>query len=181
MGVYGIDLCIKGPACQALDAISTDAAKMRQLQTALAVISGANFAGLEDVLANDLLPAAFSPSAIAKIKAQLKSNWFDPSSPSTYFPGLNVANPYGLGLMKVLEAALGDGLPIDAWWLPKHTEIDMVTLKSTRQVTLVIATPTPVAQLAPQVAAQPTARTIGFSTRLVAGRVETREIKIVDR
>jgi hypothetical protein len=181
MGIYAINLCIKGPACQALDAISSNTAAMTQLQAALAAISGADFAGLEDVLATNLLPASFSANAIIKLKAQLKSNWFDPNSPSPYFPGLNVAGPYGLGLMKTLELALKSHLPIDSWWLPNHTEIDMLNLVSPRQVTLIIATPQPAAQAAGQAATQPAATTIGFSTRLVAGRVETREINIISR
>ena len=181
MGVYALNLCIKGPACKALDAISSDPAAMTKFQTDLAGISGANFAGLENVLANDLLPAAnYSASQIATIKAQLKEFWFDPTSPTTYFPGLDVAKPYGLGVMKVLEIALR-GLPIDAWWFPNHPEIDMLNLQSPRQVTLIIATPLPVGQSVGQVATQPMGRTIGFSTRLTAGQVLTQELKVTNR
>ena len=186
MGVYGLNLAVKGPACKALDAISSNPAAMTKLQTALAGISGAHFAGLENVLANDLLPAAnYSASQIATIKAALKEFWFDPNSPTTYFPGLDVAGPYGEGVMKVLEIALGGpgrpGLPIDAWWFPNHPEIDMLNLISLRQVTLVIATPKPPVPPAPQASIQPVGRTIGFSTRLVAGQVLTEELKTTDR
>jgi len=181
MGIYALNLCIKGPACKALDAISSDLAAMTKLQVALAGISGANFAGLENVLADDLLPAAnYSASEIATIKAQLKEFWFDPTSPTTYFPGLDVSNPYGQGVMKTLEIARG-GLPIDAWWFPNHPEIDMLNLKSPLQVTLIIATPKPVGQAVTQVATQPIGRTIGFSTRLTAGQVLTQELKVTNR
>jgi hypothetical protein len=180
MGVYTPDPCIKGPACQALDAISSDKAAMTQLQAALTGIS-ANFSGIENVLAQYLLPAAYSAAATDKIKAHLKACWFDPTSPTTYFPGLDVAKPYGLGILKVLELALERGVPIDSWWLPNHAEIDMLNFASPRQVTLVIATPSPANQALMQAVAQPMPSTIGFSTRLVAGEVQTRLLKIINR
>jgi hypothetical protein len=180
MGHLTIEPCIKGPACQALDNISSSRAALTQLQTALVGISAAKFAGLENVLAQYLLPArqpAYTPVEIDNIRVHLKANWFDPTSPSCFFPGLEVANIYGVGLLKTLELALSRNVPIDAWWALDHVVMDMLNFATPRQVTLVIATPRPAGQLQ-SLSVTASEPTVGFSTRNLQGSIQSRKLQI---
>lgn len=186
MGMSTPDPCIKGAACQALDALSSDRNGMIQLQTALAGIAGARFAGLENVMAQYLLPAkkpAFTAADIDKIKRYLKATWFDPTSPSTYFPGKDVADIYGIGLLKTIELSLQNNAPVDAWWALDHGTVDMLNFATPRQITLIIATPRPAGQINAQIAVAAVAPepNAGYSTRHTGAAVVTRKLEIKGR
>lgn len=180
-------ICIKGPACQALDDLSANRAGMQQLQAALASIAGTSFAGIENVLATNLLSArqpAYTQAQIDAIRSHLKECWFDPASPTGYFSGVaDVARTYGLGMLKTLELAIQGNLPIDSWWALDHTTVDMLNFATPRQVTLVIATPRPAvrgggARMAAHIGQTPI---VGFSTRVSHGSVQTEKLDIPGR
>ncbi len=175
MAAYTDGPCIKGPACQALDKISLNQPAMKQLQLALAGISGSKFAGLENVMAQYLFPAAYSQPDIDKIRVYLNAHWFDAASATYYFPGHDAANVYGAGLLKVLEQSIAKNVPIDAWWALDHATIDMLTLVTPRQATFIIATPRPNRTARAKAAAS---QTIGFSTRQIEGTAQTRQLEI---
>jgi hypothetical protein len=140
-GLAGPGKCVKGAACLALDKLSGDRDGMIALQDAIAGIASAGYAGLENVLGQFLLPALYSAADAAKTTTHLKACWFDPSSPTCYFPGVDVAKIYGQGLLKTLELSLKSGAPVDTWWVRDHAAVEMLNLASPRQVTLIIATP----------------------------------------
>lgn len=182
MGMTSPNSCMKGPACQALDALSASRPGMVQLQAALGGL-GPSFAGIENVLATNLLPARRSPAPYSQadidgIRTILRTCWFDPTSPTYYFPiEHEPAKIYGLGMLKTLDEALTRNVPIDSWWALDHAEFDMLNLATAHQVTLVIATPRPAGGAAPAFRAMAAAGaprpTAGFSTRSVGGVVQT--------
>lgn len=187
MGMATNNPMIKGPACQALDDISLNQPAIMKLQSELVAISGSNkFNGLENILADFLLPyrsnpAPYTSSQIAAIRQTLKKNWFDPTSSECYFPGLKVAEVYGIGLLKTLELALQFNVPIDAWWSLNNTTIDMSNVVSARQVTLFIGTPRPVVPKSEKAISASIERSVGFSTRDVDGAVSTTKLPIPGR
>jgi hypothetical protein len=174
---------VKGAACECLDALSKDRNGMLALKRALVGIAGAKYAGLETVLGPHLLSVKFNPAQVANLVKHLKDHWFDPSSPSTFFPNTPVAETYGEGLAVTLDKSLAHDppLPIDSNWLVDHKEFDMITFlypdkNSPSQVNLLIATPRPVVQVV--TAGNLRSTGAAWSTRAWNGRVETREIQL---
>lgn len=172
---------IKGAACQALDALSTDRTKLEILRSALGAIKAASYQGLENVLGQHLLPAKFDAAETAKIVAHLRDCWFNVNSPKYFFPGTqSTAEIYGQGLTQTLILSLsgsGTPLPIDSWWLLDHTQVELLNFKTPRQVTLMIATPRPGS-------GQPLDAghgTVALSTRSTGGRVTDHVIETTRR
>jgi hypothetical protein len=167
----------KGAACQCLDMLPAHPAKMSALQTALVGIAP-SFVGLETVLGNILLPLNYDEVETAKLVQHLKRYWFDPASSDCYFPGIQVAETYGKGLLKMLSLSMSSTppLPIDAYWVLDHAEFDMLNFKTAQQVTLLIATPRPRGDASVGALA-----TEAWSTRAVGGRVEERRIVVRKR
>lgn len=142
------DVVAKGPVTYCLDEISVAATAREQL-TALhqhiADLSSRNFQGLEAVFAKDLFPDFYSHEQIEKLTTYLHTYWFNPIS--GWWPTQQPIAPiYAQGLLHALTVSLATpGLPrpIDSYWVVGHTHVEMITLASPRQVTLVIATPHP--------------------------------------
>jgi hypothetical protein len=174
--------CVKGAACQALDALSKERAGLEALKSALRGIQANEYAGLETVLGRYLLPAAYGAEEVKDIVAHLASCWFDPRSPDCFFPGISVAAIYGQGLTTSLSLALQStpSLPIDSWWALDHAEFDMLNFRTARQVTLLIATPRP-KTMQSAVRDRDERATVGYSTRMQDGSVRDRELPIPRR
>ena len=177
---------VKGAACQALDKLSLDRAALSRLQTALIGISAAKFDGLQDVLAQHLLPArkpAYTATQIEGIRTHLKECWFDAASPTCYFPRVPVAEIYGAGILQTVSLSLDGNRPIDSWWALDHGAVDMMNFATPRQVTLIIATPRPAAGGADMrlLADRAEPAVGGLSTRFIGGTVQNQKLEIPDR
>ena len=120
---------VKGAACQCLDALSQDKSVMLNLHGTLQGMVNTNFVGLETVLGQHLLPLKFNPGQVVNLVQHLKDHWFDPNSASTFFPNVQVAKIYGLGLIRTLGKSLkaNPPLPIDSNWLVDHNNFQMIT------------------------------------------------------
>jgi hypothetical protein len=147
--------CTKGYIPDGLDKISslTDArARLTTLRNALLAL-GTGYLGIENVFKTCILDLIF-PNDAAAVTAYLKKYWFDPNSPSAYFPGIQVAQIYGDGVLKCVELSLGgtpDPTPIDAWWVVDQPNVKMLSLAlvdsggvtRSKSVVLLVLTPRP--------------------------------------
>ena len=138
----------KGAVTRALDEISVrdDArARLDALRTVLRGLPRTGFRGFEAVLEEHLLKPVFPAAQVPGITAYLKQYWFDPET--AWWPAFQpIAPVYALGLLQALNESLGATgrpLPFDAYWLMGHHVVELITLVSPRQVTLLIATPAP--------------------------------------
>jgi hypothetical protein len=154
---------------------------MAALEGALENAKPSKFVGLESVLGQFLFPVVYqsNPGEIARLVRHLKECWFDPASPTCFFPGVTAAQTYGMGLLKTLNLSMRTTphLPIDSYWVLDHAAFDMLNFATQRQVTLLIATPRPrdVAVRSMLVGAgAPEA----WSTRAVFGNAEERKIPV---
>jgi hypothetical protein len=153
----------KGPIVRALDEVSTrdDA---RQILTVLKDKIAADvtypfatdpndqtrpdFPHFTDVLKNNLLKywsGAPSQQDLDDMANYLDRYWFG-SQPREY-AGFPTRGIYGMGLIKAIDSSLRGQpapKPIDAYWYIHADRFELISLESARQVTLLIATPTPV-------------------------------------
>ena len=147
----------KGPVTYCLDELSTrkDARqRLDNLRVAIIGLKTKEFRGLEEVFAEHLLAHIYrgpKKKNIKKVTDYLKSYWFDEKTGA--WPHFQPIAPiYANGLLKTLNASLGarrpPPIPIDSYWIVGHSCVELVTLVSPRQVTLLIATPAPV-EMAP--------------------------------
>ena len=142
----------KGPVLRCLDALSVrDDARSRldKLQTEIIGLRGQEFQGLEGVFDRFLFTVTglYPRDQIDKITAHLKTHWF--SQETGWWPWFQPIAPiYALGLLRTLYASLASTdprpFPIDSYWIIGHDQVEMVNLVSSRQVTLLVATPPPV-------------------------------------
>lgn len=147
----------KGNVCSALDTISTGAgAKGRvvALRDAIAA-DGPNYPNLTAIFDQYALgPAGFSAATRAQVVTHLNTFWFDPASPSTYFPGVPVAKIYAEGVFKTLDLSAngpaGRAVPIDSWWMLDVADVRLISttkiedgVTTGRYVSLYICTPRP--------------------------------------
>lgn len=147
----------KGNVCAALDKISIDAGAKARVVTLRDAINadGPNYPNLTaifDVYA--LKPAGFSAATRAQVVTHLNTFWFDPASPSAYFPGVPVAKIYAQGVAKTLDLSAngpaGRAVPIDAWWQLDMPDVSLINttkveggVTTGRYVSLLICTPRP--------------------------------------
>ena len=113
----------KGALCYCLDEFSKGAgaaARIEKLREALAGIAP-KYTGLAEVFDEHLVSYVFtSPGTRKKILEGLNAHWFDPTSPTTFFPDTPVSEIYAKGVIKTLDLSLkgkGPAVPIDAWWM----------------------------------------------------------------
>lgn len=141
----------KGAIFYALDQIST-APNARDLLERLAMAIGdratSDFSDLETVYELYLFrPLNAPPARIAAAKEHLRQRWHDLASPDLFFREFQPIAPIvAMGIMKTIEESLKghpQPLPIDSWWLADHNKVEMITLLSKQQVTLLFATPRP--------------------------------------
>ncbi|HXG04805.1 MAG TPA: hypothetical protein VNO23_15495 [Candidatus Binatia bacterium] len=139
----------KGPVLHCLDQLSVrDRARERleQLRAEILRVRGREFLGLEEVFARSLFTDFYRADQIARIATHLRSHWFDQET-GWWPPFQPIAPIYALGLLRTLNASLASKepspLPIDSYWVIGHGQVDMLTLVSRRQVTLLVMTPPP--------------------------------------
>jgi hypothetical protein len=143
------DPVAKGAVTRCLDALSIQAdaqPRLEALRRAIIDRGGRQFAELETVFAEHLLRDFYTVEQIAAITVYLRRYWF--SEESGWWPAFQPIAPiYAHGLLQALNVSLGDGkgrpLPIDSYWLAGHDKVELISLASDRQLTLLIATPTP--------------------------------------
>jgi len=147
------DSVAKGPVTVCLDQMSIrDDARPRleALRQAIMALAPAGYRGLEGAFTQYLFPGFFNAEQIARLSEHLGRYWF--SEATGWWPEFQPIAPiYATGLLHTLNTSLapkGDPLPIDSYWILKHHQVEMLNLVSARQVTLLIATPSPV-ELAP--------------------------------
>jgi hypothetical protein len=88
------------------------------------------------------------PDKLNTMTTYLKDFWFGPQ-PHEYatFPTRGI---YGMGLLKAIDSSLRgspDPLPMDAYWFIHADRVEVITLESARQVTVLISTPPPVSDI----------------------------------
>lgn len=143
------DPVAKGAVTRCLDAVSiqTDARpRLERLRSAIIGLRDQQFARLEAVFAEHLFRNIYTADQIAAITAYLARYWF--SEETGWWPAFQPIAPiYAQGLIQALNVSLdagkGQPLPFDSYWLVGHDKVEMLTLASDRQLTLLIATPTP--------------------------------------
>lgn len=143
------DPVAKGAVTRCLDALSIQADARPRLEVLRAAVIGLRdrqFVGLEAVFAEHLFREFYTAGQIAAITAYLGRYWF--SEETGWWPGFQPVAPiYAHGLIQALNVSLGAGkgqpLPFDSYWLVGHDKVELITLASDRQLTLLIATPTP--------------------------------------
>jgi len=141
----------KGPITYCLDQISVGPnarQAMERLKKAIEGLEGIGYHGLEKAFEIHLTQPVYADATrSSRVTAYLTKHWFDASSPDAYFPEFQpIAEIYATGVIKALEESLKgkpDPIPIDAWWILDYPDVELMTLVSPRQVTLVIATPRP--------------------------------------
>lgn len=148
--------CAKGAVCHGLDVISSGDGARARLKALRAAILGLapSYDGLAEVFDRYLLRHAFrGEAARRRIVDHLKACWFGTASRASYFPRTPVARIYAEGVLRTLELSLkgrGRPVPIDAWWLLDHADVELVNVARVRRgvtvsptVTLLIQTPRP--------------------------------------
>jgi hypothetical protein len=94
----------------------------------------------------------FSPLNMAAARtvsnlSYLKQYWLDGDSPHAYFTEFQPVAPImAMGILKVIEESLKgqpQPKPIDAWWIIDHIDFEVISLVSSQQVTMLLATPRP--------------------------------------
>jgi hypothetical protein len=169
MGYASTDEALsKGPVVRALDEMSTsDHARERLTALRDAIKNAAVYQGddprfpdfptLSDVIRNKLFAywskmqdASGNPDGgkLDNMTDYLKTYWFG-DKPREY-PAFPTRAIYGMGLIKALDSSLRgkpNPLPIDGYWFIHADRVELVSLESSRQVTLLISTPPPVSDL----------------------------------
>ena len=138
----------KGPVAYCLDALSSRPGardRLGALRQGILDISGSEFRGLEEVFARYLFPPFYNADQITRLTEYLRVNWFNEAT--GWWPSFQPIAPiYALGLLQSIRACLsvvGDPLAFDTYWILDHTHVELISLVSSRQVTLLIATPPP--------------------------------------
>lgn len=138
----------KGPATHCLDELSTGKGARKaltELRKGIASLKSKNFRGLEHVLAERLFAYFYSQASIKKVTEYLGTYWFNEEM--GWWQDLQPIAPiYAVGLLKTLDESLrgkSRPLPINSYWVIGLPSVELVTLESKAQVTLLIATPEP--------------------------------------
>jgi hypothetical protein len=143
-----MDSVAKGPVTRCLDDLSVRADARESLVALRQGILGLrdqSYRGLEEVFATYLFPGFYNAGQIEHITRYLGTNWF--SQATGWWPAFQPIAPiYAIGLLQTLDVSLaGEGTPrpIDSYWIIGHDQVELINLANPRQVTLLIATPSP--------------------------------------
>jgi hypothetical protein len=143
-----MDSAAKGPVTRCLDDLSvrSDAReKLVALRQGILGLRNQSYRGLEGVFATYLFPDFYNDGQIAHITGYLGTNWF--SQATGWWPAFQPIAPiYAIGLLQTLDVSLSGGgtpRPIDSYWIIGHEQVELINLANPRQVTLLIATPSP--------------------------------------
>lgn len=112
-----------------------------------------DFPGLEEVFHDHLFPhlldERFDTAAPVKqsdYRDQLRDFWFGDNAKLYEGKSFKMRAIYGQGILNTLNVSLEgkpDPIPIDSYWIAIHNTVEMIVLKRTRQVTLLVCTPWP--------------------------------------
>ncbi len=149
MGFVGPDFSIaKGPVTHCLDELSTGKGARKGLTALAKAVAGLrrkNFRGLEHVFAEHLFAYFYSQASIKKITEHLGTYWFNEQT-GWWRDVQPIAPIYAVGLLKTIDESLrgkSRPLPIDSYWIIGYRAVELMTLESKSQVTLLIVTPEP--------------------------------------
>ena len=138
----------KGPVPRCLDDLSVrpDAReRLAALRQGILGLRDQSYRGLEQVFATYLFRGFYSAEQAEQITRYLATNWF--SQATGWWPAFQPIAPiYAVGLLQTLDVSLsGGGTPrqIDSYWIIGHDQVELINLANPRQVTLLIATPSP--------------------------------------
>lgn len=138
----------KGPVTRCLDELSVrpDARdRFVALRQGILGIRDQSFRGLEGAFATYLFPGFYNAGQIEQITRHLGTYWF--SQATGWWPAFQPIAPiYAIGLLQTLDVSLSGGgapRPIDSYWIIGHGQVELINLANPRQVTLLIATPSP--------------------------------------
>jgi hypothetical protein len=158
----------KGPVVRALDEMSAGGNARQRLtalrdaiKAALVYQSGdkrqPDFPTLADVIRNNLFAYWSSmqdahgqpdPAKLDNMTNYLKTYWFG-DKPLEYSK-FRTRAIYGMGLLKAIDSSLRgkpNPLPIDGYWFIHADRVELISLESSRQVTLLVSTPLPESDL----------------------------------
>jgi hypothetical protein len=143
-----MDSVAKGPVTRCLDDLSVrpDAReRLVALRQGIIGLRDQSYRGLEGVFATHLFPGFYNAPQTEHITRYLETNWF--SQATGWWPAFQPIAPiYAIGLLQTLALSLsGEGTPrpIDSYWIIDHDQVELINLANPRQVTLLIATPSP--------------------------------------
>ena len=143
-----MDSVAKGPVTRCLDALSVRAdarERLVALRRGILGLRDQSYQGLEGIFATSLFPGFYNAGQAEHITRHLGTNWF--SQATGWWPAFQPIAPiYAIGLLQALDVSLsGEGTPrpIDSYWIIGHEQVELINLASPRQVTLLIATPSP--------------------------------------
>jgi hypothetical protein len=143
-----MDSVAKGPVTRCLDDLSVrpDAREsLVALRRGILELREQSYRGLEGVFATYLFPGFYNATQAEHITRYLGTNWF--SQETGWWPAFQPIAPiYATGLLQTLDVSLsGEGTPrpIDSYWIIGHEQVELINLANPRQVTLLIATPSP--------------------------------------
>jgi hypothetical protein len=138
----------KGPVPRCLDDLSVrpDAREsLLALRQGILGLRDQSYRGLERVFATYLFRGFYSVEQAEQITRYLATNWF--SQETGWWPAFQPIAPiYAIGLLQTLDVSLSGGgtpRPIDSYWIIGHEQVELINLANPRQVTLLIATPSP--------------------------------------
>lgn len=143
-----MDSVAKGPVTRCLDELSVrpDArAKLVALRDGIRGLRAQSYEGLEGVFRTTLFPDYYNGAQIDNVTKYLQTNWF--SQATGWWPAFQpIAAIYATGLLETLSLSLSAKdapRPIDSYWVVGHEQVELINVASQRQVTLLIATPSP--------------------------------------
>lgn len=143
-----MDSVAKGPVPRCLDDLSVrpDAREgLVALRQGILRLRDQSYRGLERVFATYLFRGFYSAEQTEQITRYLGTNWF--SQATGWWPAFQPIAPiYAIGLLQTLDVSLSGGgipRPIDSYWIIGHEQVELINLANPRQVTLLIATPSP--------------------------------------
>jgi len=143
-----MDSVAKGPVTRCLDDLSVRPNardSLVALRQGILELRDQSYRGLEEVFATSLFPGFYTAEQIEHITRYLGTNWF--SQATGWWPAFQPIAPiYAIGLLQTLDVSLSGGgtpRPIDSYWIIGHDQVELITLANPRQVTLLIATPSP--------------------------------------
>ena len=145
------DSVAKGPVTHCLDVLSRKrggASKLKKLRDAVFARRSKDFTGLEKVFEEYLFkPAGMKKEKIKLASNYLKKHWFDEDK-GWWEDAQPIAETFATGMIKAIDASIRKGskkkpIPMDCYWLVGHEDVQIVTLQSPDQVTLLFVTPAP--------------------------------------
>lgn len=177
------DCVAKGPVTHCLDVLSrkrTGAAKLKALRDAVYARRTKDFTGLEKVFEDFLFkPAGMKKEKVKLASSYLKKYWFDEEN-GWWEDAQPIAETFAAGLITAIDASIKRGtkkrpIPMDCYWLVGHEDVQIVTLQSPDQVTLLFVTPAPQNRKPGKIWSE--WAKVSITARDTKGKVKTKNVK----